>query len=129
MERPHSIHHLDHVQFWTNDLERAEAFYVMLGARVVRRIQLGGKPGIVRMEVGPQQHIDLRYDPEYKTTDRPNVTHINLTLSGTEPEALGSYLRENNVHLLNDFHTQDGCPTIDTLDPDGNQVELRLLVE
>ena len=120
IERPFTLHHLDHVVLRVHDLQKSIAFYQMLGGEVGTVDRPAGTP--VRITDG--QTIILQKKPEYVPADLSAIDHINLTIEADDIQQVTAYLRANAAELIQE--AREGGDTVRVLDPDRNVIEIRI---
>lgn len=123
MERPFTIHHLDHLVLRVRDLEKSVAFYKMLGGSV--RVT---RPDSVSLLLAPPStRVTLRHEPDFQPPAAGNLDHLNLAVEAHDIAEVAAYLRAQGADVLEEWDREPGSPTVRVLDPDGNIVEVRLL--
>ncbi len=125
MERPFTIEQLDHIVLYVKDVEKSAAFYTMLGG-VARE-----NPGrSTVMTIGANQRILLHPDPAHDPPAEHNrqLQHLNFLIKGARDIAeVVDYVKANGVDIYDPPRGEErGIVQFRVLDPDGNQVEIRL---
>ena len=107
---PFHFSSVDHVEFWTSEVERSAAFYarvfgntVLKNRRTARRyVKLG--PGFVAMDKGPEIHVD----------------HFCAGIAGFQVAALHTYLQQQGVPYKDYPSGKD----LYVIDPDGTHLQI-----
>ena len=124
-ERPFTIEQLDHIVLFVEDVKKSADFYTMLGG--VPR-ENPGRSTI--MSIGASQRILLHPDPEHEPPAEHSrqLQHLNLLIKGPRNMAeVVDYITANGVEICDPPRGEErGIVQIRVLDPDGNQVEIRL---
>lgn len=125
MERPFTIEQIDHVVLFVRDLERSTAFYTMLGG--VPRENPGRS---TVMTIGKNQRILLHPDPAHEPPGEHNrqVQHLNFLIKGPRTiDQVVDYVKASGVDIYDPPRGEErGILQFRVLDPDGNQIEIRL---
>lgn len=122
MERPYTLHHLDHIVLRVRDLARSLAFYEMIGGHVE-----GERPAGTSVRIASNQSILLQERPEYVPAALGAVDHINLAIHASDIFEVASYLRENGAEIVREPEEGRAGPTVNVLDPDGYNLEIRIM--
>lgn len=125
MERPFTIEQLDHIVLYVKDVEKSAAFYSILGG--VARANPGRS---TVMSIGANQRILLHPDPDHEPPAEHNrqLQHLNFLIKGARDIAeVVDYVTANGVDIYDPPRGEErGIVQFRVLDPDGNQVEIRL---
>ena len=121
-ERPFTLDHLDHVVLRVHDLQKAIAFYEMLGG-----VAGGERPAGTAVRITDGQTIILQSDPQYVPAELSAIDHINLNVRADDIQQVTTYLRANGAELIRE--AREGGDTVRVLDPDRNVIEIRIVRE
>src|SRR6266508_6254468 len=125
MERPFSIERIDHLVLFVKDLAKSTAFYAMLGGEAHAN---EGRSTV--MTIGANQRILLHPDPTHEPPGDHNrqVQHLNFLIKGPRSIAeVIDYVKASGVDIYDPPRGEErGIVQFSLLDPDGNQIEIRL---
>jgi catechol 2,3-dioxygenase-like lactoylglutathione lyase family enzyme len=124
MECPFTIEQLDHIVLHVRDLEKSVAFYSLLVGPIDAH---PGRSALVPL--GPTQRLVLFLDPDYVPPARGNLDHFDLLLKGPRDiDEVLEYMRAHGAEPVDAPEENRGGEFVQfrVLDPDGNQVELRM---
>ena len=125
MDRPFSVESLDHIVLRVRDLERSIAFYDMFGGKPEAASGAINTP----MALGPTTRVLLHHEPDYEpSTDGANLQHFALFLeTDREMDELVHYVRAHGAEPFDGPKDMGrGWIQFRVLDPDGNEIELRV---
>jgi glyoxylase I family protein len=128
MDRPFTVDKLDHIVLRVRDLEKSIAFYEMFGARP----EASGRTSNVPMALGPTTRVLLHHEPGYvPERERGNLQHFALHLGTTHDiNDLLDYVRAHGAEPFDGPRDMDrGWVQFRVLDPDGNEIEVRVFAE
>ena len=121
---PYSVEQIDHIVLRVRDLDRSVAFYATLGGIPQRRAE----QDFAMIGIGADQRIVLVSEPDYVPGAMGNVEHFNLRI--TNAQNIGQvvdYLASHGIPMHDEPRDEGrGFTQFRVLDPDGNQVEMRL---
>ena len=127
-EAPFSIERLDHVVLRTSDLERMIAFYELLGAKIVRRME---PLGMAQLRFGASM-LDLVASKHPVGADAEaegrNLDHFAVRVSPFDEAAILAFCAAHDIEAqaLPKLLGADGFgPAVYLRDPEGNRVELK----
>lgn len=126
MERPFVVEKLDHIVLRVRDLEKAVGFYEMFGGRPEASSGAINTP----MVLGPTTRVLLHHEPDYvPSADGANLQHFALHLEATgDIEELLDYVRAHGAEPFDGPKDMGrGWVQFRVLDPDGNEIELRVI--
>jgi glyoxylase I family protein len=125
MDRPFTVDKLDHMVLRVRDLEKSIAFYEMFGERPPPSTGTSNVP----MALGPTTRVLLHHEPDYAPeADRSNLQHFALQLGTTrDMDALLEYVRAHGAEPFDGPRDNGrGMVQFRVLDPDGNEIEVRV---
>jgi glyoxylase I family protein len=121
LKRPYELDHINHVALRVRDLERSVAFYLMLGAELRGQWPLG-----TAVRVAANQTLVLQPAPD-PDAERSTLDHICLAIQSDDIDAVTAYLQANHVEIIRGPTRASVGDTINVRDPDGNELEIRIV--
>ena len=130
-----TVNRIDHVVLWVRDLEKLLAFYKALGCDedpFMMGLFRQGRIRFVKVNIGPNNSIDLRPDPGWRPVERErgNMQHLNIVIDGVNDiqEVIAEIAKQG---LKPDIgpEVQGGAWGFDIYDPDNNRIEIRLAAQ
>ena len=122
MERPFTIHEMNHIVLRVRNLQKSVDFYSMLGSSQQGEVSAG-----TLMRIPNGQSIILQERPEYVPAEINAVDHINLMIQAKDIYEVTSYLRENGAEIVGEPEVSRAGPTVFAKDPDGIMLEIRIM--
>ena len=126
--------HIEHISFWTNDIERLRSFYETWFGAAAGNIYINESTGFqsyfltfpsgARIEIMSSTALEDLIDEQKGTV--PGYAHIAFsTGSESEVDSLTNRLRDAGFSIIDDpRRTGDGYYESVVLDPDGNRIEI-----
>jgi catechol 2,3-dioxygenase-like lactoylglutathione lyase family enzyme len=125
MDSPFIVEQLDHIVFPVRDLKKSVDFYRMFGGQVSEQVGGGNTP----IALGPVTRLLLHVDPDYVPLGTSgNLQHFALLLRtpGDVNEVL-DYVRAHGGQPFDGPKDMGrGFVQFRVLDPDGNEIEVRV---
>lgn len=126
---------LEHIAIWTDDLENLKAFYTKYfcgkANSLYRNPGTGFKSYFLEFESGARLEIMQKPDIPKNLNDRKHLQHLGIihiafaVNSKEEVDAKAEELKNAGYHILRGPRTTgDGYYEFETLDPDGNRIEV-----
>ena len=125
VESPFVVDKLDHIVIRVRDLEKSIAFYEMFGGRP----EAGSGAINTPMKLGPTTRVLLHHEPGYAPSpEGANLQHFALYLHTTRDiQELLDYVRSKGAEPFDGPKDMGrGFTQFRVLDPDGNEIELRV---